>query len=260
MKNIHLLSTDKPSRLVKINDELFFANNEREMLSDTSLNIVAQHIYITSDEEIKDGDWVYCPVLKKPVFICLDSILMFKNMGTDSNGNSTYKKEWLKKIVLTTDQDLIAEGVQSIDNEFLEWFVKNPSCEFVDVNSTGMNLDTGNYSKNAKHKIIIPQEESNPFELPKALPDEVFYQSLEAKQETLEEAAENFANSKEWMNGGSSNWVQFSFKNGAKWQSERSYSKEEVLQIYKDYESYVIKTPITEVIEFSKWFEQFKKK
>jgi hypothetical protein len=30
-----------------------------------------------------------------------------------------------KKIILTTDLDLIKDGVQSIDNEFLEWFVKN---------------------------------------------------------------------------------------------------------------------------------------
>jgi hypothetical protein len=52
----------------------------------------------------------------------------------------------------------------------------------------------------------------------------------------------------------------FCFTKGAKWQSERMYSEEEVLQMYKDYEAYVIKTPITEVIEFSKWFEQFKKK
>ena len=35
-------------------------------------------------------------------------------------------------IILTTDQDLIADGIQSIDDEFLEWFVKNPSCEYVD--------------------------------------------------------------------------------------------------------------------------------
>jgi hypothetical protein len=31
----------------------------------------------------------------------------------------------LQKIILTTDLDLIKDGVQSIDNEFLEWFVKN---------------------------------------------------------------------------------------------------------------------------------------
>jgi hypothetical protein len=239
MKNIHLLSTDKPSILVKINDELFFANNEREMLSDTSLNIVAQHIYITSDEEIKEGDWYYWIVTNMRIKAVRDNLGRLPKFGDGS-----------KKIILTTDQDLIADGVQSIDDTFLEWFVKNPGCEVVEVKKLLLctycggehcdNLACRGWEDKPYYEVIIPQEE--------------------AKQETLEEAAENFANSKEWMNGGSSNWVQFSFKNGAKWQAERSYSKEEVLQIYKDYESYVIKTPITEVIEFSKWFEQFKKK
>jgi hypothetical protein len=34
-----------------------------------------------------------------------------------------------KKIILTDNKDLIKDGVQAIDDEFLEWFVKNPSCE-----------------------------------------------------------------------------------------------------------------------------------
>ena len=51
------------------------------------------------------------------------------------------------------------------------------------------------------------------------------------KQETLEEAAENFANSKEWINGGASNWVQFSFKKGANWQAKKMYSEEEVVEL-----------------------------
>jgi hypothetical protein len=37
------------------------------------------------------------------------------------------------KIILTTDQDLIKDGVQAIDDEFLEWFVNNTSCEEVEI-------------------------------------------------------------------------------------------------------------------------------
>jgi hypothetical protein len=59
-----------------------------------------------------------------------------------------------KKIILTTDQDLIKDGVQAIDDEFLEWFVKNPSCEFVEINKYAYaKPNFGNY------KIIIPKEE-----------------------------------------------------------------------------------------------------
>ena len=55
MQNLFLVPTEKPSRLTKINDELFFGKNEREMLSEPSLNIAAQHLYIISDEEIKEA-------------------------------------------------------------------------------------------------------------------------------------------------------------------------------------------------------------
>lgn len=42
------------------------------------------------------------------------------------------RREW-KKIVLTTDPDLIAARVKSAGDEFLDWFVKNPNCETVGV-------------------------------------------------------------------------------------------------------------------------------
>jgi hypothetical protein len=173
MKNIHILPTDKETRLFTSESELILAGYPKTAFK------TGKSIYITNDEEIKDDDWVYCPVLKKPVFICLDSILMFKNLGYDSKGNSVYKKEWLKKIILTTDQDLIADGVQAIDDEFLEWFVKNPTCEKVEVvkemympQSNGKISDgkiTHELSLNPSdntlpfYKIIIPQEEPKKF-------------------------------------------------------------------------------------------------
>jgi hypothetical protein len=73
-----------------------------------------------------------------------------------------------KKIILTTDPQLIADGVQAIDDEFLEWFVKNPDCEsigFVVENykedewvddDFGGEIYTFEYER---YKIIIPQEE-----------------------------------------------------------------------------------------------------
>jgi len=75
----------------------------------------------------------------------------------------------------------------------------------------------------------------------------------------LEEAAENFANSKEWINGGASNWVQFSFKKGANWQAERMYSEEEVKLISFSAMDYK-QDRIINYTEKVKWFDQFKKK
>jgi len=155
MKNIHLLPTEKPSRLHYYSVGNFGVSKE-------NLNWKqGRHIYITSDEQIKDDDWVYCPVLKKAFFICLDSILMFKNLGYDSEGNSVYKKEWLKKIILTTDEDLIKDGVLSIDDEFLEWFAKNSDCEEVEtfIDTMGCSLENCNGNPCVNYKIIIPQED-----------------------------------------------------------------------------------------------------
>jgi hypothetical protein len=62
-----------------------------------------------------------------------------------------------KKIILTTDQDLFNDGIQSIDKEFLEWFVKNPSRESVEVEKVeGRYVD---FHTPISYKIIIPQEE-----------------------------------------------------------------------------------------------------
>jgi hypothetical protein len=167
MKNIHVLPTDKPSRLYKIENKL-------GLLEEPNRNFLAknQHIYITSDEEIKEGDW------------CLDL-----------RDNSVFKIKLpingvglICKIILTDNQDLIADGVQAIDDEFLEWFFKNPSCEFVEVELQikSVQLPQKQLSKNSYdlsfrwidvtyYKIIIPQEEP--------------------KQETLEEAARRYTES-----------------------------------------------------------------
>jgi hypothetical protein len=130
MRNVHILPTDKPSRLYKQTGTLML-----DTILDTSKDGISinQNIYITSDEEIKQGDWC--------IYDSGEVIQYLVKLNTDN----------LKKIILTDNPDLIAEGVQPIDNEFLEWFVKNPSCEFVEVEFIyeGFELDC--------YKIIIPQ-------------------------------------------------------------------------------------------------------
>jgi len=134
MKNIHIIPTDKPSRLSILNSGKL--NFGAEIMS--SSNSKPQHIYITSDEEIKEGvdQWYLDKFLNKPY----------------NSGGSQYSSKQ-DVIILTTDQDLISDGVQAIDDEFLEWFVKNPSCESVEVQKWFDGLDFLEY------KIIIPQEE-----------------------------------------------------------------------------------------------------
>ena len=117
MKNVFLLPTDKPSRvyLIKSNNRLGLTSTNPEYMENFGSGTQNQHLYITSDEEIKD-----CFVI-------------------NTHTNEVYFLEGYygmqprtKKIILTTDQDLIDLGVQSIDDEFLQWYIKNPSCEEVD--------------------------------------------------------------------------------------------------------------------------------
>ena len=73
------------------------------------------------------------------------------------------------------------------------------------------------------------------------------------KQETLEEAAKEYADKISNING----TAQFDFIQGAKWQQERMYSEEELLQALNIGFTSIDET-WDECVEFAK--EQFKKK
>jgi len=139
MKNIHIIPTDKPSRLwmTKLGN-LARCNDIQPIKEELGHNV---NIYITNLEEIKDG-WSYD-----------------RMMRTVNKIDNVYSS----KIILTTDPDLIKDGVQSIDDEFLQWFVQNPSCEWVKTAKGKMKLnDDGQeygFPDMSKYKIIISQEE-----------------------------------------------------------------------------------------------------
>jgi hypothetical protein len=205
MKNIHLLPTDKPSRLAYDFDKLIL--NSRLL---SPILYKTQHIYITSDEEIKYDEYYlsWQDYYNPPKYV-----IYVKSSGVNGDG---------KKIILTTDPDLIADGVQEIGDEFLEWFVKNPSCEEVEVEieTTSIQLPQQQLSENSYdlafrwinkkvYKIIIPQEEP--------------------KQETLEEAIKREYEARKFNSDFP--FDPQSFKLGAKWQQERMYSEEEVKDI-----------------------------
>ena len=205
---------------------------------------IGKELFITSDEEIKEGDWF-----------------------TDNNNSlkTSYKLSHVqfanpKKIILTTDQDLIKDGVQAIDDDFLEWFVKNPSCEFVEVELIDTfkktnevyvdEITSGNYYEIIKkYKIIIPKKEplieftnTNDFTSMIYNPTDekgrvmTYWGGLEEpKQKTLEEAAERIlANNVDGLSELLQDDDLFFFYKGviqcygeamAEWQAEIMYSK-----------------------------------
>jgi len=233
MKHIYVLPTQKPSRLIIYSILL----NEFRLVADPNLDWKhKRHIYITSDEEIKEGDW------------CIYNNKVFK-IGRGDNELFHLSK----KIILTTDPELINDGVQAIDDEFLEWFVKNPSCERVVVN-----------------------QEFNPKNI----------------EETLEEAAENFSKNHSIYDSAKDD-TEYGFINGAKWQQEQYTIEEQhvghtIDELDKEYikgfnegSAYYIERMYSEEdmaesfmacwtanvpegfeckLSFKEWFEQFKKK
>lgn len=59
-----------------------------------------------------------------------------------------------KKIILTTDADLVKDGVKAIPDDFLEWFIKNPSCEYIEVKPLLSNNGRALFG----YKMVIPKE------------------------------------------------------------------------------------------------------
>lgn len=110
-KNIWIIPTDKSTYLYEISGELTLS-----VVNSIHTSNIGRHIYITADKEIKSGvnQWYLDKFINKP-----------RNSGGAEYG------EKQNVILLTTDQDLIADGVQDIDNEFIEWLIKNPECENV---------------------------------------------------------------------------------------------------------------------------------
>jgi hypothetical protein len=173
MKNIHILKTDQPSRLIFnpshksfcIQKELngMYINDGKVSGADfwgleKALNngFRPQHLYITNGEEIKKGDWY---LFNNQVFLAGISTWEIKDRETSN----------CKKIILTTDQTLIEDGVQEIDDTFLQWFIENPTCEYVGVEKQMLctncgrehcdNLRCNGYEDKPYYEIIIPLEE-----------------------------------------------------------------------------------------------------
>jgi hypothetical protein len=191
MKNIHIPSTDQPSRLIKnINGQLKLTI--QTLPKDVEIGCYPQQMYITSDEEIKKSDW--CLDIKRNIIFQSKR----KEIGTSKKipiiiceYEGCYIEEDCKKIIITTDLTLIADGVQSIDDEFLEWFIKNPTCEFVEIKKQyitplGDIVDTCYDNERLNYKTIIPQEEPKKiYDMPLAIHDTG--KTCTTKQDSTEE-------------------------------------------------------------------------
>jgi hypothetical protein len=239
MKNIHVLPTDG-----KKASYLAFDRNKKLRFSEWSHPYasvggwVALHIYITNSEEIKEEKlrWIIDNRPNMNGFIHQVSVFLDSKICPE--------------IILTTDQDLIKDGVQAIDDEFLEWFVKNPSCEEVEVVYEPKNfLDP---TQGWEYTIIskIPKEDwllNNPQckqieSCSKSLSKKCICPKEEHKQETLEEAIKQELEDYFFSNISEIKKAEYFISFGAKWQQEQDknkYSEDDVRGMLEDMSRYV---------------------
>ena len=177
MKNIHVLPTEnykqdyttQRGEVIKVvrlgqlilnketNQLLVNKNTQWAASCDTDV-LVPHHMYITSsDKEVTKDEW-WIDTKDNLVFKVTDEdILVIKEDGLPQG---------FFKIILTTDQDLIADGVQPIGDKLLEWFIKNTGCETVEIDRD--EREVGNHlggvvTEYGDYKIIITEEEINMF-------------------------------------------------------------------------------------------------
>jgi hypothetical protein len=153
MKNIHVLPTDKPSRLGYIfESESYHIFTNEENPCDIADNLAYyRNIYITNSEDIKEGDYILIHGHYKHGKHVTKVINITDTYEVIEGGN--HVKKACQKIILTTDPKLIEDGVQGIDNEIVMWFINNPTCEHVKVdeyNTFGVD--------NWKYLITIPED------------------------------------------------------------------------------------------------------
>ena len=267
MKNLFLIPTPAETRVAIKSDGLLFLTNHPYPNSPKFAN---HHIYITNDEKFIINEFI------------TDGIEVIKASSKLVNAQGLVDRRNWRKITVTTDLELIKNGVQSIPDEFLEWFVKNPSCEWVEVEQP-FNPSSMVYGINTNpYKIIIPKEEPKQ---PKTFKELFANTNIEPttdesgnihynfkatkKQETLEEAAERLYPTT--IDSFTDSGIDLSerdriiFTNGSKWQQEQdknSYSEEEVIKLLHKRDEHMntydklhggFQTP-------KEWFEQFKKK
>jgi hypothetical protein len=259
MKNVHLIPTDKLSRLGRFVDTgNLFLRTPNDLPRGENVNV-----YITDDSKIREG-----------YYLDLTHNIVMKSVFYPSSDKNC------KKIIITTDPELIKDGVQEIPNDFLEWLVKSPSCQY------------GGYKDIAWDKIITLKEKPKQYPIGGYAPgfyscecitcktefmgDKLAIQcepcaikttQEEPKQETIEEAAVKYVRNKH--DNTHKLISKYSFKDGAKSNAARDYwfsqfqkqdktkfSEEDMKAAWEN----GMKSAIVLNASFEMWLKQFKNK
>lgn len=255
MKNIHII--ERPS--IEILGVSPYGKDED--VYQVECLLASRNVFITSDDEPKDNDWVYYE----------NGSLKGTHKIVDGQRPKTMI---LKKIIMSTDSKLIKDGIPTISEEFLKWFIKNLKCESVEVESYCSYGDDcpseGAYDKqylcNIVYRINVPEEtlvvedmlyeDSNSYELAKNLFTEIYGYAPEIisgnQQHEVIVAA-----------------LQKGIVYGATWQADRGYTDAKVIELLEraltheddgEIGSLVTAQGKIRTANFFSWFEKFKNK
>ena len=183
-----MLATDKPTLgsekenicVFKYTNGKLFFNNKNYFVDKNEFYSFAQHLYITSNEEIKEGDWVVCYFGNNKYTIgkTLRNILSDDDGGIAwsikmINGEEDGWEEYAcKKVISTTDSSLIIDepitgkdisyGIASYVKEKDTYYksLPQPSKEF--IQSYIESYNNGNVIEDVLVEIDIDQEVSKP--------------------------------------------------------------------------------------------------
>lgn len=207
MKNIVLLPSNEKTRLVRVFTDALRENFVLKL--DTEVNDSFKeyvNLYIISyDDNLELGGYHFNSKYG-------DELQKTNQRDIDSRKYWEAVDYYISKILLTTDLELVKDGIQEVPESFLNWFLENPSCEYVEL----------------KQEKLHPGEVMDD-SYPKDFLD---YQIVFQNGESLIDAANEYAkNDYTKSYDFSSDTLIEAFTEGANWQSQRMYSKEELKNI-----------------------------
>jgi hypothetical protein len=206
---------------------------------------INQHLYILSNEEIKEDDWY------------INNGVLFKADTKFDEGNNPNINNNNKKVIATTDSSLTKEmycvssgkyqePLPQIPQQFIEHYIS----EYNNGNViTKVLVEVEEAVVNTKFNIHLNEHENiiewfiviNPNNEISILTEKCEYMkevgcikdicicNTGPKQETLEEAAET--TTIKYVNEREKQTAYLEFIEGAKWQSERMYNREKVVEL-----------------------------
>ncbi len=127
MKRIVLLPTENPSVIYKRNDLNTYHLGDCVKCDPTDTLRTNYHMYIISDDDnLELGGYHFNTKYG-------DEPQKTVQRDIDSRKYWEVEDYFISKILLTTDPDLVKDGIQEVPESFLNWFIENPSCEQVEV-------------------------------------------------------------------------------------------------------------------------------